>query len=314
MPRSAGASASTKTRSSRGSSACSRTACSAVSGRCTTPSASAAALTLAAMAVPEARFDEVAAIVNGFPEVAHNYQRTHALNMWFVAATERPERIAAVLERDRGGDRPRRARPAQDRGILPGAEAVGMSAPIDAIDRQIVRATQAGLPLCARPYHAVAEQLGLDPDELMARLRRMLASGIIRRIGAVPNHYRLGYRANGMSVWDVADERIAELGQRVGALHFVSHCYRRPRRPPEWPYNLFAMVHGTTGTRSRARWQRSRRCSAPPRAATTCSTAHASSRRPACGLVRDRCSVSASTCRRSCGRRRCARASRPARW
>lgn len=121
-----------------------------------------------------------------------------------------------------------------------------MSASIDAIDREIIRATQGGLPLCARPYHAVAEALGLDAAEVMARLRRMLAAGIIRRIGAVPNHYRLGYRANGMSVWDVPDERIAELGRRVGALPFVSHCYRRPRRLPQWPYNLFAMVHGRT--------------------------------------------------------------------
>lgn len=121
-----------------------------------------------------------------------------------------------------------------------------MSAPLDAIDRAIVRATQAGLPLCAQPYHAVAERVGVDPDEVMARMRRMLAAGIIRRIGAVPNHYRLGYRANGMSVWDVPDERVSELGRRVGALSFVSHCYRRPRRLPQWPYNLFAMVHGRT--------------------------------------------------------------------
>lgn len=121
-----------------------------------------------------------------------------------------------------------------------------MSAPLDAIDRAIVRATQAGLPLCAQPYHAVAERVGVDPDEVMARMRRMLAAGIIRRIGAVPNHYSLGYRANGMSVWDVVDERVADLGREVGALPFVSHCYRRPRRLPLWPYNLFAMVHGRT--------------------------------------------------------------------
>ena len=121
-----------------------------------------------------------------------------------------------------------------------------MSATVDALDRAIVRATQAGLPLCARPYHAVAERVGVPAEEVMARLRRMLAAGMIRRIGAVPNHYRLGYRANGMSVWDVPDERVSELGRRVGALAFVSHCYRRPRRPPEWPYNLFAMVHGRT--------------------------------------------------------------------
>ena len=121
-----------------------------------------------------------------------------------------------------------------------------MSAKVDAIDRAIIRATQAGLPLSARPYRAVAERLGLDAEEVMARMRRMLAAGIIRRIGAVPNHYRLGYKANGMSVWDLSDDQVTELGRRVGALPFVSHCYRRPRRPPRWPYNLFAMVHGRT--------------------------------------------------------------------
>lgn len=125
---------------------------------------------------------------------------------------------------------------------------MGPRAGIDATDRRIVVATQAGLPLCASPYRRVAEELGLPAAEVMARLRRMLASGVIRRIGAVPNHYALGYRANGMSVWDVADDEIAEAGRRVGALAFVTHCYHRPRRPPLWPYNLFAMVHG----RSRA--------------------------------------------------------------
>ena len=116
--------------------------------------------------------------------------------------------------------------------------------PLDDIDRAIIRATQAGLPLVARPYHAVAEQLGIDPEALMQWMTRMLAAGLIRRIGVVPNHYALGYRANGMTVWDVLDEQVDALGARVGALEFVSHCYRRPRLLPAWPYNLFAMVHG----------------------------------------------------------------------
>lgn len=124
---------------------------------------------------------------------------------------------------------------------------------IDEIDRRIIRATQAGLPLVARPYHAVAESLGLDPSEVMARMERMLAAGVIRRIGAVPNHYALGFRANGMSVWDVPDARIAELGAMVGALDFVSHCYHRPRHLPDWPCNLFAMVHGTSRDEVEAR-------------------------------------------------------------
>lgn len=114
---------------------------------------------------------------------------------------------------------------------------------IDAVDRRIILATQDGLPLSPRPYHTIAAQLGLLPDEVMDRMRSMLERGVIRRIGAVPNHYALGYKANGMTVWDVPDEHVTELGRQVGALDFVSHCYERPRYLPEWPYNLFAMVH-----------------------------------------------------------------------
>lgn len=115
---------------------------------------------------------------------------------------------------------------------------------LDDLDRRIIAATQSGLPLVLRPYHALAETLGVPAQEVMDRLRAMQARGVVRRIGAVPNHYALGWTANGMSVWDVADSRVAELGPRVGALDFVSHCYRRPRHLPLWPYNLFAMVHG----------------------------------------------------------------------
>lgn len=114
----------------------------------------------------------------------------------------------------------------------------------DPVDRRIVAATQAGLPLTPQPYNAVAERLGLEPEEVKRRIRRMLETGAIRRIGAVPNHYALGWRANGMSVWNVADEHVDDAGRIFGALDYVSHCYRRPRHPPEWPYNLFAMVHG----------------------------------------------------------------------
>ena len=115
---------------------------------------------------------------------------------------------------------------------------------LDAIDRQIIVATQAGLPLVAEPFAALAEQLGLGSDEVLQRVADMQARGIIRRIAAVPNHYALGYRVNGMSVWNVSDEHITELGRQIGGLDYVSHCYQRPRHLPLWPYNLFAMVHG----------------------------------------------------------------------
>lgn len=112
------------------------------------------------------------------------------------------------------------------------------------LDRRIVLATQGGLPLDSQPYHRVAEVLGVDSALLQSRLLAMLGDGRIRRLAAVPNHYRLGFRANGMSVWDVVDDQVCALGEQVGALEFVSHAYHRPRHLPEWPYNLFAMVHG----------------------------------------------------------------------
>ncbi len=115
---------------------------------------------------------------------------------------------------------------------------------LQALDRRIVLATQSGLPLDPQPYHRIAERLGVHVELIKTRLSHMLQSGQIRRIAAVPNHYRLGFSANGMSVWDVPDERVTELGRRIGSLGFVSHCYHRPRHPPEWRYNLFAMVHG----------------------------------------------------------------------
>ena len=120
------------------------------------------------------------------------------------------------------------------------------TAMLDAIDRRIVVATQRGLPLTPRPYHVLAETLGLPPEEVMARLERLRRNAVVRRIALVPNHYALGYRANGMAVWDVDDERVDALAARIATLPFVSHCYRRVRRPPRWRYNLFVMVHGLT--------------------------------------------------------------------
>ena len=117
---------------------------------------------------------------------------------------------------------------------------------LDALDRALIAATQGGLPLVARPYEAVGAMLGVPGEQVRERLAQMLESGLVRLIGAVPNHYRLGYTANGMSVWDVDDAQVSDLGPRVAQLPGVSHCYRRPRHLPDWPYNLFAMIHGQT--------------------------------------------------------------------
>ncbi|MFB2530583.1 AsnC family transcriptional regulator [Paracoccus sp. p4-l81] len=116
---------------------------------------------------------------------------------------------------------------------------------LDAIDRRLMKATQAGLPMTAAPYAEVAGWLGLSEAEVIDRLAAMQARGVIRRVAVAANHYALGLTANGMSVWDVADDQAVALGQQVGALDFVSHAYLRPRAEG-WPYNLFAMLHGAT--------------------------------------------------------------------
>ena len=115
---------------------------------------------------------------------------------------------------------------------------------LEELDQKIVLATQNGLPIAKKPYHVVAAQLDVDVELLKSRLKLMLEDGRIRRIGAVPNHYRLGYIANGMSVWEIDDEHINEAGAIVGAMQNVSHCYERPRVEGLWNYNLFAMLHG----------------------------------------------------------------------
>ncbi|MBY5940768.1 AsnC family transcriptional regulator [Halomonas sp. H33-56] len=115
---------------------------------------------------------------------------------------------------------------------------------LDDGDRALIEATQAGLPLVADPWAAVGAAIGMSGEEVLARFQRLRLTGVVRRVAAVPNHYRLGYLANGMTVWDVDDQRIDELGRQLADWPGVSHCYRRPRRLPDWPYNLFVMLHG----------------------------------------------------------------------
>ncbi|MBK8899263.1 MAG: Lrp/AsnC family transcriptional regulator [Candidatus Competibacteraceae bacterium] len=223
------------------------------------------AFSLAALQAPEADFEQITALVNAFPEVAHNYRRDHALNMWFVLATETPAKMGDTVERiSKATDLPVFNFPKEREYFIEarfgvGASGVNRSKPAAGVSgktalsrqrlaewRPLVLATQAGLPLTLKPYHALAARLNRDAATVMAGLQTLLDAGAIRRIGVVPNHYRIGYAANGMTVWDVADDKVDELGEQVGTLEFVTHCYRRPRHQPNWPYNLFAMAHGAS--------------------------------------------------------------------
>ncbi|MFM2404360.1 MAG: hypothetical protein RL223_2240 [Pseudomonadota bacterium] len=254
---------------------------------------------LCAMAVPEERFDAVAAEVNAQAAVAHNYRRDHRLNLWFVIGTEtedeqpavrtaieaatglpvhafpklreyrvelrlpatgpltsagRPQPAAAALGcqacdpqtgLQAAMPEPRPAVALSDTGAITRTAAPrATGAPLSPFERALVTATQAGLPLVERPYEAVGAMLGVDGGSVREALAAMLEAGLVRRIGAVPNHWRLGWTANGMSVWDVDDAHIDALGAQLATLPGVSHCYRRPRHGTQWPYNLFVMLHG----------------------------------------------------------------------
>ena len=110
-------------------------------------------------------------------------------------------------------------------------------------DRAILRALEDGLPLDAAPYAALAERAGLTEAALIEGIGRLSDEGVIKRFGAVVRHHELGYRANAMVVWDVPDEEVGEVGRLMATFPFITLCYRRPRRAPGWPYNLFCMIH-----------------------------------------------------------------------
>ncbi len=222
-------------------------------------------LTLAAMSVPEERYKIITELVNAYPEVAHNYQREHKLNMWFVLATETPVEIIKILSSiEKTTGLPVYNFPKQQEFYIglwlhlsDDGNITTVPVPhkadnksdheyhLDDTDRKIISVTQSGLSIEQEPYKKVANNIGISQDEVLQRLKQLLSCGIIRRIGAVPNHYKLGLTANGMTVWDVGDSKVSELGNIIGQLDFVSHSYQRPRHLPIWRYNMFAMVHGS---------------------------------------------------------------------
>jgi DNA-binding Lrp family transcriptional regulator len=115
---------------------------------------------------------------------------------------------------------------------------------LSATDRRLLAAIEGGLPLVSRPYAVVGNAIGMGEAEVIERLRALVDTGVIKRLGLVVRHHELGYRANAMTVWDVPDRDVDAVGRALAASPDVTLCYRRPRRLPAWPYNLFAMVHG----------------------------------------------------------------------
>jgi DNA-binding Lrp family transcriptional regulator len=115
---------------------------------------------------------------------------------------------------------------------------------MDTLDSRILAEIADGLPLAPAPYAVIGARLGVEEREVIARIQGMIANRVIRRFGAVVRHHELGFTANAMTVWDVPDPEADAVGATVAGYPFVTLCYRRPRRLPAWPYNLFCMIHG----------------------------------------------------------------------
>jgi DNA-binding Lrp family transcriptional regulator len=224
------------------------------------------ASTLAAMAVPLQRLEAVAAIVSAFPQVNHNYEREHRFNLWFVVTAENPLALQETLNdiqdstgcavlslpllRDYHIDLGFRMQLEDHTGFAQLAPDPAAAALEPALQSRrdgaedFIQVVQDGLPLVERPYREIGDRLGWSQQAVIETLQDMIDAGIIKRLGVVVRHHELGYRANAMVVWNVPDDQVDALGQQLGRQDCVTLCYQRPRRLPDWPYNLFCMVHG----------------------------------------------------------------------
>ncbi len=218
--------------------------------------------TLLAMAVESVQLESVALIINGFAQVNHNYQREHYYNLWFVVTAESQDKLKQTLAQieqktnqrvlvlpmlkdyhiDLGFNMQLADSQAYSSGSFECYEDMPeeeRSAPGD-----LVEAIQAGLPLVETPYKAIGKKLGWSEKNVIDTIHNMLETGDIKRLGVVVRHHELGYHANAMVVWDVNEASIDRIGFSMGQQDCVRLCYQRPRHLPQWPYNLFCMVHG----------------------------------------------------------------------
>lgn len=217
----------------------------------------AGASTLAALAVPEARIEAVAAIVGAEPGVNHSYLREADWNLWFVATAPDAAALDAMLARiEAASGLPvldlRLVRPFNiDLGFPLAGRPVAMpvgrrveTAVLRADDRPLLHALSDGLHLTPRPFAALAQRLGRDEATVLSRIEVLLAAGILTRLGVIVRHRALGYTANAMVVWDVADA--SEAGLALAALPGVTLAYERRPVAGVWPYRLFCMIHART--------------------------------------------------------------------
>jgi siroheme decarboxylase len=206
-----------------------------------------------------------AKIINSHPGVSHNYLRNHAFNMWFTIAVEEDSKLGLqgtldVLQKLTGAESIRQLPTLKLFKIRMDLEMAGTTQDLasagaavepaemerqayDEVDKAVIRATQGDMPVIPEPYVPAARELGMTVDALVEHMRGMVERGLLRRVAAILFHRRAGFSANGMGVWKVPADRVAEVGPRMAAFRGISHCYERPTYE-DWPYQLFTMAHG----------------------------------------------------------------------
>jgi DNA-binding Lrp family transcriptional regulator len=206
-----------------------------------------------------------ATIVNSHPGVSHNYLRNHEFNMWFTLAVEEDSKLGLqgtldVLQELTAAESIRQLPTLKLFKIRMDLELVGNTddlakaavaeepvelekQPYDERDVAVIRATQGDLPVVREPYVEAAAELGMSVDALVEHLHGMADRGLLRRVAAILFHRRAGFSANGMGVWRVPDDKIAEYGPKMAAFRGISHCYERPTYE-DWRYQIFTMAHG----------------------------------------------------------------------
>jgi len=234
----------------------------------------AGASTLAALAVPAKNLDKIAGIVNQFDQVNHNYGREsysqkEKYNLWFVVTASDMVALKSTLANiELLTGLPVLVLPMEASYHIDLAFSINVTgvesptsnqaeklldtlnqsdtASLTDIEKVILRnAIEKGLPTSLVPYQVIAKQLSLTEQQVIKQISLWQEEGLIRRFGLVIKHRKLGYDANAMVVWNIPNDDMDEVAQKLAMCAPVSLCYQRPRCMPDWPYNLFCMIHGT---------------------------------------------------------------------
>ena len=217
---------------------------------------------LVAMEIEPDKLDFVASQINRHPGVSHNYERNHQFNLWFTLAVPPGSDLKSEVDKftkldgikktrmlptiklfkigvklDMVDDKKHEIKPSEEKKKINNVKFV-----VTEEDKQFIRELQKDMEIIDRPFLKSAQTLGISEEQLFEKIKYYEEIGVMRRFAAILRHRDVGFTANGMIVWEVPEDRIEQVGEKLGAFPQVSHCYQRPVYP-DWPYNVFSMIH-----------------------------------------------------------------------